>query len=581
MRLLSLYLLLLSGIVLAQTTPVIQRSSSWQQILENKQGTIQCHWYDSKPFIYEDETGMKGIEYELMYNFIDYLERKHETTITVEWIKSKAFNQVYNIIRKLETPAFGITAISITEQRQKGVEFTPAYMPDISVIVTSREIPHANSIEEFNTLFNGLNAYTIHESTLEKLLMTLRGENDLRYSINYISKMGEIIDHIIHTENTFAYIDLPSYLVALENNKPVRRQYFHAIKLEGFAFIYPKGSDWSVPVNDYFTSEQFKFNISNILNKHLGAEVVSLINDLANAENMGSSEENMILSKEKDMQDQEMLEIMMKSEQRKAMRNLFIAGSIILLLTALLFFIRYKIKLKANKHLRELDREKTNLMRVVSHDVRNPVSQMVGFANIIKMEGNYLTEEHAELLNKIIEGGDRVNKMVTKILDVEALEANKVNIVLEPILLSTLLRKVVESFKKKAFDKNIAIIERIEDNLYEVIGDNTYLTQVVENLISNALKFSSSGSEIQVIATNLEKEVKIEIIDQGPGISNEEKGKLFRKFQKLSARPTAGESSTGLGLSIAKRYVEAMKGTISCDSKQGQGATFMVVLKKA
>jgi signal transduction histidine kinase len=102
--------------------------------------------------------------------------------------------------------------------------------------------------------------------------------------------------------------------------------------------------------------------------------------------------------------------------------------------------------------------------------------------------------------------------------------------------------------------------------------------QVLDNLISNAIKFSSCGKSVFVHVRGNEHSIYIEVQDEGQGISQEDQKKLFGKFARLSARPTAGESSTGLGLSIVKSMVEAMNGKIWCESEFGQGATFIVEL---
>ena len=106
--------------------------------------------------------------------------------------------------------------------------------------------------------------------------------------------------------------------------------------------------------------------------------------------------------------------------------------------------------------------------------------------------------------------------------------------------------------------------------------DSSLLIQILDNLLSNAIKFSEFNSEVFVNLKQTQQTIRIEIRDQGPGISEEDKKKLFKKFQKLKAQPTAGESSTGLGLSIVKKYVDAMNGKVWCESKPGVGAQFIV-----
>lgn len=107
------------------------------------------------------------------------------------------------------------------------------------------------------------------------------------------------------------------------------------------------------------------------------------------------------------------------------------------------------------------------------------------------------------------------------------------------------------------------------------------MTQVYENLISNAIKFSPANKNINVKIWEDGEKIRSIISDEGPGISKEDQKKLFGKFQVLSTKPTGGEKSTGLGLSIVKKYIEAMKGKVWCESEPGKGAHFYIDLDRA
>ena len=113
-----------------------------------------------------------------------------------------------------------------------------------------------------------------------------------------------------------------------------------------------------------------------------------------------------------------------------------------------------------------------------------------------------------------------------------------------------------------------------------VIADKIYLAQVIENLITNAIKYSPVNSKVHVTAEEDRGMVRISISDHGPGLSDEDQERLFKKYQLLSTRPTEGESSIGLGLSIVKLFTERMGGEVKCETKLGKGTTFHVFLKK-
>ena len=166
--------------------------------------------------------------------------------------------------------------------------------------------------------------------------------------------------------------------------------------------------------------------------------------------------------------------------------------------------------------------------------------------------------------------------MIDKILDMNAIESNSINIQWEMIDLSSIIMEAQENLKSHANRKNIVIhLEKISPSTL-IKADKNYTLQVFENLISNALKFSPPNQSIEVFIERQNGRVRTKVIDCGPGISAEDQRKLFGKFQKLSAKPTAGEPATGLGLSIVKKYVEAMNGKVWCESEIGNGATFIV-----
>lgn len=168
--------------------------------------------------------------------------------------------------------------------------------------------------------------------------------------------------------------------------------------------------------------------------------------------------------------------------------------------------------------------------------------------------------------------------MITNILNVEKIEKSIEEISLQAYNLSPVVNNVCKQFTKSAKAKELQINTSIDDNVIALV-DERYVIQVIENLLSNAIKFSPPGKSISVFLTREPEKCLMEIKDEGPGLSEKDKSKLFQRFQRLSAKPTANESSTGLGLSIVKKFVESMKGKIWCESKLGEGASFFVELQ--
>jgi signal transduction histidine kinase len=140
----------------------------------------------------------------------------------------------------------------------------------------------------------------------------------------------------------------------------------------------------------------------------------------------------------------------------------------------------------------------------------------------------------------------------------------------------TIAQTILERYQPHAEHKRITMLSSIEPAW--VIGDRIRIQEIIDNLVSNAVKYTPHGGEVRVLLARRGNVVRLVVSDTGPGFTEEDKKKLFKKFQRLSARPTGGESSTGLGLAIVKKLVELMEGTIWLESQPGEGAIFYVEL---
>ena len=234
--------------------------------------------------------------------------------------------------------------------------------------------------------------------------------------------------------------------------------------------------------------------------------------------------------------------------------------------------------LQKNEELQSLNDEKNNLIGIVAHDLKSPLNQIKGLVSLVKMTAN-LEGEAANCLTMIETSASRLNAMIGKILDTEAIESKQLNLNIESVDFSEVFFTLRDRFKLDASKKNITIHTSAMPGICAP-ADRNYLIQILENLLSNAIKFSPEDKNIYFILTDAGDHVTGEVRDEGPGLTEEDKKKLFGKYQKLSAKPTGSESSTGLGLSIVKKFTESMGGQIWCESKAGEGAGFFVKFKK-
>ena len=269
------------------------------------------------------------------------------------------------------------------------------------------------------------------------------------------------------------------------------------------------------------------------------------------------------------------------SKQREI--TIILIGLIVVGVLAIILGRFYVLIEGQNKKLKWLNEEKNTLMGVVAHDLRNPLNMIKGLMGLIEDTRDHLkAEDLTHYLNLIGSTTDRMSDMIDRVLDISAVENMKVNLNMVKTDLTKSLVKATQNFNQIASQKKIIIENNFDSSRQEyAMVDSTYLDQVLDNLISNAIKFSDRGKKIKIDLKSQNGYKLISIEDQGPGISVEDQEKMFRKFTKLGARPTNNEKSTGLGLSIVQKFVAAMDGEIICDSVVNEGTTFSIKFKAA
>jgi len=231
------------------------------------------------------------------------------------------------------------------------------------------------------------------------------------------------------------------------------------------------------------------------------------------------------------------------------------------------------------QQLEERNNEKSEIMGIVAHDLRNPITAVSGLASMLQ-DDELPEERRKEVLEQISAAADRMSGLVTNVLESYRMEQGEMRVQSEVVLFEILAVETVRLYEERAAKKNITIgfekTSSADDAVFQVLADETLLKQVLDNLLSNAVKYSPHGKNVYVRVLSRAEAVRIEVQDEGEGISAEDMKRLFGKFARLSARPTGGEHSTGLGLSIVKKMVEAMNGRVWCESEAGKGATFIV-----
>jgi len=228
----------------------------------------------------------------------------------------------------------------------------------------------------------------------------------------------------------------------------------------------------------------------------------------------------------------------------------------------------------------ELNKLKSNLLSVVSHELRTPLATIKGYATMmLDYYGRLSSKETKDYLQSIDRATDRLSELVDHLLDMSRLEAGLLKIEKQPVTISRLLQKAVDEAHFRGNNHNIVL--KLGKRLPRVDIDARRIRQVLDNIIDNACKYSSKGTEVVVAARRVGQEVIISITDQGIGIPDEEKEKIFDRMYRIEQRLAPDVSGVGLGLAVCKGLVEAHGSRICVESELGKGSTFYFALTVA
>lgn len=235
-----------------------------------------------------------------------------------------------------------------------------------------------------------------------------------------------------------------------------------------------------------------------------------------------------------------------------------------------------EIELRSLNHeLQRLNSEKNQLLGMAAHDLRTPLSAIVGYTGVVLGSSRLgpLSDEQRLLLQRSAKAASYMLDLINNLLDVAAIESGSLQLNWSTCGLGEIASESIELTRILAQEKSITI-DWDDQPGPPLPCDRQKIQQVILNLLGNAVKFSPRDTRIRVET----RAKSFAVTDQGPGIPKAEQGRLFQLFSKTSVRPTAGESSSGLGLAISRRIIQAHGGTLEVESQEGQGSTFRFTL---
>lgn len=235
----------------------------------------------------------------------------------------------------------------------------------------------------------------------------------------------------------------------------------------------------------------------------------------------------------------------------------------------------------ANRHLRELDAMKTEFLSIASHQLRTPLAVLKGYVGMLKsaMLGP-LTEKQRETLGRMEGGTEQLIMLVNHLLDVSRIESNRLQVRIEPVDIRAVVESLVGFIRPKAEEKRLVLTCAAPDGVMMVAADIEKLKEIVMNLLDNAIKYTDEGS-VRVSLEVHAGSARLAVADTGHGLTKEDQDKLFQKFATGSASRHV-RTTTGLGLYVVRKLVEAMRGSVAAESAGAEkGSTFIVTLPLA
>ncbi|MGV8162910.1 MAG: ATP-binding protein [Candidatus Nanoarchaeia archaeon] len=231
---------------------------------------------------------------------------------------------------------------------------------------------------------------------------------------------------------------------------------------------------------------------------------------------------------------------------------------------------------EANKNLKQLDSVKSEFLNMVSHELKTPLAALLAHLDVLDDLKSNLTEEELHSLDAIKRNGNQLKILITNILEISRMESGKFELTKSRMNIKPLIEDAEESLKILSKQKKLEIKSEVSD-LPEIEVDDTRLREMLNNLMTNAIKFTEQGS-ITIRAEKIEDFIKISVIDTGIGIPEDKMKNLFQKFYQVDASLSRRYGGTGLGLAITKQMVEAHGGKMSVESVEGKGTTFSFTL---
>lgn len=248
-------------------------------------------------------------------------------------------------------------------------------------------------------------------------------------------------------------------------------------------------------------------------------------------------------------------------------------------------YLKTRHILQLNQRLQREDVDKSDMISIAVHDLKSPLSGIMSISRLMRENMvSFPDLEKTEILSDIEASSRKILSKIEDLVDIAAAGFEDAKVTYEMFDINSFIYAAVQNFNYQASLKRIEFYTRFEKNYQQVYSDKKAVSRILDNLVSNAVKFSPSGGTIFIQSRALQHEgefVQVEIRDEGPGFTEQDRQRIYSRFTRLSARPTADESSTGIGLFAVNKMIEVLNARILLTSESGKGSVFTVTFPAA
>ena len=620
--LLSSWLLLQWTILSLAQTPIV----SWKTTQATKKGSLEVYYVSNEPFIYRKQGALLGIEKALLDAWVTFVKKNYQVELSLRFSPVGNTESLFEMIRKSATgrPLIGASSLAITPERLNDVALTIPYCPEIAILVSNSAVPGVKNSEDFKKLLADFTVLHTRYGRVEEYLSEIRKRLP-EVKSSWVNEPNDILRKIDSEIDRIGYVALPQYLAGIQRGLRLKRQNLLDITHEGYAFMLPLGSDWKVPLDAFFKSEDFKLQLPVVLKKYLGDNIEELLTKINPGLRQGSNEDVQAIKEQ--LKNLESQKEDIEQRRNQLYINIFIAGFVLAAIILLLLYRNNLQKQRTNRLLRQQKKEiegrkndlaekneqilqqkeeiaqqrddviaknieiekrkdelkklnqvKDRLFSIISHDLRSPMNSLKGTLALIEMgvlERDEITHFSSELNKEL----SYVLELMENLLEWAKAQMEGMEAVIELIDVHRLVQKNIGLLSPGAEKKGVRMSSKVPENT-KAYGDEEMIKLVVRNLLSNAIKFTPPDGLIQVQVKSYDGELEMAIMDNGVGMSPEKMERLFKVDTHFTTKGTNSEKGTGLGLLICKEFVEKNNGRIWVESRLEQGSAFRFTLKK-